>query len=181
MSSSQPASGAAWSRAPIVCLPVKPCSSRSRSKIRFDVCRCLRCTVRSSSRIRSMISVKGASFGRFGGSRRRYPGGSDAAASSSPSPALCQTDYVMADRAYDADNSLMDTILEAGAEPVSRRGVTEGFNIITTRFCTKSKTKSSGSSENSRNSGASPPGMTSFCRTSSASLKSPLSHYGSNS
>ena len=30
-----------------------------------------------SSRIRSMISVKGASFGRFGGWRRRYPGGSE--------------------------------------------------------------------------------------------------------
>ena len=33
--------------------------------------------LRSSSRIRSMISVKGASFGRFGGWRRRYPGGSE--------------------------------------------------------------------------------------------------------
>ena len=35
-------------------------------------------TVRpTTSRIRSMISVKGASFGRFGGWRRRYPGGSE--------------------------------------------------------------------------------------------------------
>ena len=33
--------------------------------------------MRSSSRMPSMISVNGASFGRFGGWRRRYPGGSE--------------------------------------------------------------------------------------------------------
>ena len=51
--------------------PVKPYSSRRRSKMRFAVCRCLRWLVRSSSKIRSMIPVNGPSFGpprrqRFG-------------------------------------------------------------------------------------------------------------------
>jgi hypothetical protein len=63
-----------------------------------------------------MISVKGASFGRFGGSRRRYPGGAACRSIFLTVSRAIQTDYVMADRAYDADNSLMDTILEACAE-----------------------------------------------------------------
>jgi hypothetical protein len=47
--------------------PVKPCSSRSRSKIRFDVCCCFFGRPLSSARILSMIAMNGSSFGRTGG------------------------------------------------------------------------------------------------------------------
>src|ERR1019366_1407143 len=57
--------------------PVYPCSSRSRSKIRFEVCCCLAGRPLSSSRIRSMIPTNGSSFGRAGGRLRRYPGGTE--------------------------------------------------------------------------------------------------------
>jgi hypothetical protein len=57
--------------------PVKPCSSRSRSKIRFAVCRCFLIRALSSSRIWSMIAMNGSSFGRVGGRSRRYPGGTE--------------------------------------------------------------------------------------------------------
>jgi len=50
----------------VVCVPVKPYSSRSRSKIRFDVCRCFFGRSLSSSRMRSMTPMKGSSFGRTG-------------------------------------------------------------------------------------------------------------------
>ena len=59
----------------IVSLPVNPCSSRNRSKIRLAVCRCFFSWLWSSSRIWSMIGRKGSSFGRTGGFDRRYPGG----------------------------------------------------------------------------------------------------------
>src|SRR5271155_5589056 len=57
--------------------PSYPCSSRSRSKIRFEVCCCLAGCPLSSSRIRSMIPTNGSSFGRAGGRPRRYPGGTE--------------------------------------------------------------------------------------------------------
>src|ERR1039458_9107585 len=43
--------------------PVKPCSSRSRSKIRFAVCCCFFGRDLSSSRIRSIIGINGSSGG----------------------------------------------------------------------------------------------------------------------
>src|SRR5271154_5245615 len=57
--------------------PPYPCSSRSRSKIRFEVCCCFAGRLLSSSRIRSMIPTNGSSFGRAGGRLRRYPGGTE--------------------------------------------------------------------------------------------------------
>ena len=57
--------------------PVKRYSPRSRSKIRFDVCRCFFGTSLSASRIWSMIPVNPSSFGRGAGWLRRYPGGTE--------------------------------------------------------------------------------------------------------
>src|SRR5271169_4365222 len=54
-----------------------PCSSRSRSKIRFEVCRCFLGRPSSSARIPLMIPANGSSFGRAGGRLRRYPGGTE--------------------------------------------------------------------------------------------------------
>ena len=51
--------------------PVNPCSSRSRSWIRFAVCRCFCSWLLSSSRIWSMTGMNGSSFGR--GGRLRSP------------------------------------------------------------------------------------------------------------
>src|SRR5882724_1347001 len=45
--------------------PVKLCSSRRRSKIRFDVCCCFLGTPLSSLRILSMIAINGSSLGRI--------------------------------------------------------------------------------------------------------------------
>jgi len=49
----------------------------SRSKIRFEVCRCFRGRLSSATRISSMIPVNRSSFGRAGGRLRRYPGGTE--------------------------------------------------------------------------------------------------------
>jgi len=51
--------------------PPYPCSSRSRSKIRFAVWCCLAGWDLSSSKIRSMIPTNGSSLGRAGGWLRR--------------------------------------------------------------------------------------------------------------
>ncbi len=61
----------------MVSLPVKPCSSRSRSKIRVAECRCFFGSARSASRIWSMIGMNGSSFGRAGAFDLRYPGGTE--------------------------------------------------------------------------------------------------------
>ena len=51
--------------------PVKPCSSLSRSKIRFAVCCCFLGRPLSSARMRSMMAMKASSFGFTGGFVRR--------------------------------------------------------------------------------------------------------------
>src|ERR1700730_17247728 len=51
-------------------------SIRSRSKIRFAVCRCLGAAALSASRIASMTGMSGPSFGRSGAFERAYAGGS---------------------------------------------------------------------------------------------------------
>src|SRR5438067_292865 len=55
--------------------PVKPCSSRSRSNIRFDVCCCFFGRPLSSARMPSMIAMNGSSFARTGRFDGRYQGG----------------------------------------------------------------------------------------------------------
>ena len=55
----------------IVMPPVKPCSSRSRSKIRFAVCCCFFGRRLSSARILSMTAMYAPSFGLAGGLDRR--------------------------------------------------------------------------------------------------------------
>src|SRR5271170_1214756 len=57
--------------------PVKPCSSRSRSKIRFDVCCCFFGRDLSSRRIPSITGINGSSFGFVGAFLRTYPGGTE--------------------------------------------------------------------------------------------------------
>jgi hypothetical protein len=55
----------------IACHPVLEGKNQSRSKIRLAVCRCFFNWLLSSSKIRSMIGMKGSSFGRTGGFERR--------------------------------------------------------------------------------------------------------------
>ena len=57
----------AYRRPTIVRPPVKPYSSRRRSKIRFAVCCCFLGRDLSSKRIRSIIAMNGSSFGLAGG------------------------------------------------------------------------------------------------------------------
>ena len=57
--------------------PVKPCSSRSRSKIRFEVCCCFFDRPLSSVRILSIVLMNASSFGRTGAFERTYPGGTE--------------------------------------------------------------------------------------------------------
>jgi len=52
-------------------------SSRSRSKIRLDVCRCFFGRSLSDTRIASITPLNSSSFGRNGGFLRKYPGGTE--------------------------------------------------------------------------------------------------------
>ena len=61
----------------MVILPVKPCSSRSRSNTRLLVCRCFFGRSLSAARIASIMPVNPSSFGRNGGFLRTYPGGTE--------------------------------------------------------------------------------------------------------
>ena len=64
-------------RALTLAIAENPCSSRSRSKIRLDVCRCFFGRSLSAARIASITPVNSSSFGRNGGFVRTYPGGTE--------------------------------------------------------------------------------------------------------